>query len=60
MYGCSNLGVLKKYENIKFVGSQNGGIQHYVGKQNLWVLTFVGIQMYWYSNSWVFKDLMDN
>ena len=40
------------------MGSQNGGIQHYVGKQNLWVLTLVGIQMYLYSNLWVFKDLM--
>ena len=42
------------------MGSQNGGIQQYVGEHNLWVLTFVGIQMYWYSNLWVFKDLMGN
>ena len=42
------------------MGSQNGGIQHYVGKQNVWVITCVGIQIYWYSNLWVFKDLMGN
>ena len=31
-----------------------------MGKQNLCVHTFVGIQMYLYSNVWVFKDLMGN
>ena len=43
------------------MGSQNGGIQHYVGKQNLrysllWLFKCIGIQICGYSKMlWVIK-----